>query len=143
MRVNYLQLSNILSFKYEEDIDNAFKIEFDPDLNIIIGENGSGKSTALEAMNFVFTRILFRHCEVDEYKFLLSAANRKDALEVDDPPNCTGFRLQSNWDSDSKSQKIRISTTLDNIDRTNINHIADNYGHIKKHIGIIFSYKYP
>ena len=135
MRVNYLQLSNILSFKYEEDIDNAFKIEFDPDLNIIIGENGSGKSTALEAMNFVFTRILFRHCEVDEYKFLLSAANRKDALEVDDPPNCTGFRLQSNWDSDSKSQKIRISTTLDNIDRTNINHIADNYGHIKNILG--------
>lgn len=105
MRVNYLQLSNILSFKYEEDINSAFKIEFDPDLNIIIGENGSGKSTVLEAMNFVFTRILFRHCEVDEYKFLLSAANRKDALEVDDPPNCTGFRLQSNWDSDSKSQK--------------------------------------
>lgn len=90
MRVNYLQLSNILSFKYEENINNAFKIEFDPDLNIIIGENGSGKSTVLEAINFVFTRILFRHCEVDEYKFLLSAANRKDALEVDDPPNCTG-----------------------------------------------------
>ena len=135
MRVNYLQLSNILSFKYEEDINNTFKIEFDPDLNIIIGENGSGKSTVLEAMNFVFTRILFRHCEVDEYKFLLSAANRKDALEVDDPPNCTGFRLQSNWDSDSKSQKIRISTTLDNIDRTNINHIADNYGHIKNILG--------
>ena len=136
MRVNYLQLSNILSFKYEEDINSAFKIEFDPDLNIIIGENGSGKSTVLEAMNFVFTRILFRHCEVDEYKFLLSAANRKDALEVDDPPNCTGFRLQSNWDSDSKSQKIRISTTLDNIDRTNINHIADNYGHIKNILGL-------
>lgn len=135
MRVNYLQLSNILSFKYEENINNAFKIKFDPDLNIIIGENGSGKSTVLEAMNFVFTRILFRHCEVDEYKFLLSAANRKDALEVDDPPNCTGFRLQSNWDSGSKSQKIRISTTLDNIDRTNINHIADNYGHIKNILG--------
>ncbi len=135
MRVNYLQLSNTLSFKYEENINNAFKIKFDPDLNIIIGENGSGKSTVLEAMNFVFTRILFRHCEVDEYKFLLSAANRKDALEVDDPPNCTGFRLQSNWDSDSKSQKIRISTTLDNIDRTNINHIADNYGHIKNILG--------
>ena len=135
MRVNYLQLSNILSFKYEEDINNAFKIEFDPDLNIIIGENGSGKSTVLEAMNFVFTRILFRHCEVDEYKFLLSAANRKDALEVDDPPNCTGFRLQPNWDSDSKSQKIRISTTLDNIDRTNINHIADSYDHIKNVLG--------
>ena len=143
MRVNYLQLSNILSFKYEEDINNAFKIEFDPDLNIIIGGNGSGKSTALEAMNFVFTRVLFKYCEVRDYNFLLLGEAQRGSLEVDDPPNCTGFRLQSNWDSDSKSQKIRISTTLDNIDRTNINHIADNYGHIKKHIGIIFSYKYP
>lgn len=61
MRVNYLQLSNILSFKYEEDINSTSKIEFDPDLNIIIGENGSGKSTVLEAMNLVFTRALFKH----------------------------------------------------------------------------------
>ena len=138
-----MQLSNILSFKYEEDINSAFKIEFDQDLNIIIGENESGKSTVLEAINFVFTRILFRHCEVDEYKFLLSAANRKDAPEVDDPPNYTGFRLQSNWNSNSKSQKIILSTTLDNIDRTNIKHIADNYGHIKNILGSYSHTKYP
>lgn len=71
MKVNYLQLSNILSFKYEEDINNAFKIEFDPGLNIIIGGNGSGKSTALEAMNFVFTRVLFKYCEVRDYNISL------------------------------------------------------------------------
>mgnify|MGYP000963628131 CR=1 len=36
MRVNYLQLSNILSFKYEEDINNAFKIEFDQILILLL-----------------------------------------------------------------------------------------------------------
>ena len=132
MTVNYLQLSNILSFKYEEDINNAFKIEFNPDLNIIIGENGSGKSTVLEAMNFVFTRVLFKYCEVRDYNFSLLGEARRGSLVIDDRSNnISGLRLQPNWNSESEIQRIRISFTLDDIDNANMSHIANNYTHIK------------
>ena len=133
MRVNYLQLSNILSFKYERDINNTFKIKFDPGLNIIIGSNGSGKSTVLEAMNFVFTRVLFKYCKVRGENFSVSAGEyRRNTLVIDDLSNSiTDLRLQPNWNSESELQKIRISLTLDDIDKDNMDHIANNCIHIK------------
>ena len=106
MRVNYLQLSNILSFKYEEDTNNAFKIEFNPDLNIIIGENGSGKSTVLEAMNFVFTRVLFKHITNRYSSHHSYYTDRKNMLQIyDNYSNRTlGLRLQPNWSSEDVEQ---------------------------------------
>ena len=134
MRVNYLQLSNILSFKYEEDIDNAFKIEFDPDLNVIIGENGSGKSTVLEAMNLVFTRALFKRITNRYSSHRSYYTDRKNTLQIDDnySNRTLGLRLQPNWSSEEEQQGVRVSIKLDSIDRANIDHIVDNYSRIKK-----------
>ena len=133
MRVNYLQLSNILSFKYEEDINNAFKIEFDPDLNIIIGENGSGKSTVLEAMNFIFTRALFKRITNRYSSHRSYYTDRKNMLQIDDnySNRKLGLRLQPNWSSEEEQQRVRVSIKLDSIDRANIAHIVANYSHIK------------
>ena len=106
MKVNYLQLSNILSFKYEEDINNTFKIEFNPDLNIIIGENGSGKSTVLEAMNFVFTRALFKRITNRYSSHRSYYTDRKNTLQIDEnySNRTLGLRLQPNWSSEDVEQ---------------------------------------
>lgn len=137
MRVNYLQLSNILSFKYEEDINNAFKIEFDPDLNIIIGENGSGKSTVLEAMNLVFTRALFKRITNRHSSHHSYYTDRKNMLQIDDnySNRTLGLRLQPNWSSEEEQQRVRVSIKLDNIDRANIDHIVANYNRIEDTLG--------
>ena len=59
MNIKILQISNILSFQHVDDISNATEITFDNELNILIGENGSGKSTVLEVINFTFKQVLF------------------------------------------------------------------------------------
>ena len=97
--------------------------------------------TALLRLNLTQTlTLLFKCCEFDEYSFKRSIVDRKYALKVDDRSNHTsGLRLQPNWDSELGSQSIRILITLDDIDKANINHIANNYGHIR-HIFEVYSY---
>ena len=69
MRIEWLTISNVLSFKYHEDINNAQKIVFENGLNIVIGENGAGKSTALEAINFLLKRVLYRQYNFNQEFF--------------------------------------------------------------------------
>lgn len=38
MKINYIQISNILSFKHYANLDEAPKIIFNNDLNILIGQ---------------------------------------------------------------------------------------------------------
>lgn len=129
MRVLELQLSNILSFEYKDDINHAFKITFGPSLNIIIGGNGSGKSTALEAINFVFSRVLFRNYDFNQQHFDDGRmALKKNTFSLNDlAGRLAPFRLQPNWLTESKSQAIKVTITLDDIDKSNIQNILDNY----------------
>lgn len=91
-------------------------------------------------MNFVFTRVLFKYCEVSDYSFSLLGEARRSSLVINNRSNnISGLRLQPNWNSESKLQSIRISFTLDDIDKANMSHIANNYTHIKN---ILEEYSY-
>lgn len=130
MKIESLQISNILSFQYYEDISQAPKITFDDGLNILIGQNGSGKSTALEVINFLFKRVLFVPIGVnhDFYsrKSTIAAPERRQIISEYSNNSYNSFRLDPNWDYENKPQKIRIVIIMDDVDKRNIEILEAN-----------------
>ncbi|MBD9403856.1 AAA family ATPase [Acidovorax sp. ACV02] len=129
MKIVSLQLSNVLSFRYVEDISTADQIIFDEGLNIIIGENGSGKSTALEVVNFLFRRVLYKQYNFN-YDFYaqrnsINVDQRRQILQPTNDQSFRGFRLDPNWNTEGLPQTIRIVIRLDEIDKTNIRYLQD------------------
>ncbi|MFN3889618.1 MAG: AAA family ATPase [Beijerinckiaceae bacterium] len=136
MKIDYLQISNVLSFDYHADIGNAQKIAFDNGLNIIIGENGSGKSTALEVINFLFKRVLYRQYSVNQDLFgrrtTLTAEERKQIIQPANHSNIKEFRIEPNWDHEDKPQRIRVALKLDDIDDKNIENLRANFSKLSR-----------
>lgn len=131
MKIKSLQISNVLVFKFFEDIANAEKIAFDPNFNILIGQNGAGKSTVLEIINFIFRRVLFvpynRNRDLYSQRSTIEANQKKTILaKPDGVQYYRGFRMDRNYDFADKTQKIRILIELDDIDRANIELIRTN-----------------
>ena len=68
--MNYIKSLTIEGLKKFEHFD----IEFDKNINIIIGENESGKSTILEAINICLNQ-LYRNADKSIIKELLNISN--------------------------------------------------------------------
>jgi len=141
MKIKTLQISNILSFKHFENIDDAPKITFDNNLSILIGQNGSGKSTALEIINFIFRRVLFipynRNRDLYIQRTAIDASQKKQILaKINNIKYYREFRLDRNYDFEDKPQKIRVVVELDDIDRANIQHLKDNRDKLSPIIGL-------
>jgi predicted ATP-dependent endonuclease of OLD family len=132
MKIKSLQISNILSFAYVDEIENAPKITFDKNLNILIGQNGSGKSTALEVINFIFKRVFFIPY-TRELDSRINTSPNKLRPAIENPDSYNEFRLDCNYDFEEKEQKIRAIIELDNIDKENINLLIKNENEIKKY----------
>jgi len=136
VRIDFLQVSNVLSFKFVPDVAQAQKISFDSGLNIIIGENGAGKSTLLEIINFLFRRVIYRQFSLDRELFdrrrALGVEERRQVLTPSNQQHFGGFRLEPNWDSEDQEQRIRIALQLDEIDKENIRNIRAHFENITR-----------
>lgn len=139
MKIISLQLSNILSFRHFDNVSDAEKISFDDDLNIIIGENGSGKSTALEIINFLFRRVLYRQYNLNQDLYAqrnsINADQRKQILLPANNLSYNGFRLDANWNTEDRPQTIRIVLKLDEIDKKNLKYLQDKRGALTPWVG--------
>lgn len=140
MKIDRLQISNVLSFPYVENIEDASPITFDSGLNIIIGENGAGKSTALEVINFLFRRVLYKQYSINQDLFgrrtLINADERRQIIQPANQNSFSGFRLEPNWDNESSPQVIRLIIRLDEIDLNNIKNLRGNFSKIHHAISL-------
>jgi predicted ATP-dependent endonuclease of OLD family len=140
MKLHSLQISNILSFAYYDNIDYAPKITFEDGLNILIGQNGAGKSTALEVINFIFRRVLLGQFLVNREVYgrkLSSNPNEiKNIIYKNNNQSSAGFRLEANWSYQDSPQKIKVEIALDEIDVRNVEIIRSNYQKIKAVSGV-------
>ncbi len=135
MKIKTIEVSNILSFKYFESYDDYTSINFEDDLNILIGENGAGKSTALEIINFIFKKVLFTNFSLDENSYnqraSLNARDRKNIVTAATSNSYAGFRLDKNWNYSDKPQTIRFTVELDEADKSNIEKLKVNDTYIR------------
>jgi energy-coupling factor transporter ATP-binding protein EcfA2 len=127
MKIHSLQISNILSFAHYDNILDAPGVKFEEGLNILIGQNGAGKSTVLEVINFVFKRVVLAEFQRDQDLYeRRSSVHQQDVRQVitrrNDPQAVTygGFRLEPNWNSPDKPQRIIVQIALDDIDAANM-----------------------
>lgn len=155
MKLNYIKISNILSFNYFNNIDEANSIIFSNDstsLNIIIGPNGSGKSNLIEILNYIFTSFLYKQCQINRNKHDDSSpTERKETIKWLNN-NQYLSRLQNNWYSQNERQDIKLSISLNRNDINNIKEIIQykdvfeqllqNYSNIKLSPNVFNNFKF-
>jgi predicted ATP-dependent endonuclease of OLD family len=140
MKLKSLRISNVLSFKYEQDIQHSEVLNFEEELNIIIGENGSGKSTALEVINFIFKRVLYKQYDTNQdfysRKLTIDPGERRRTISAKNAQTYSEFRLDPNWDTPDEAQVIRIELSLDSVDENNILLLQTNMANLNSTLGL-------
>jgi predicted ATP-dependent endonuclease of OLD family len=132
LKIKSLRISNILSFKHEENIENCEKIQFDKNLNILIGPNGAGKSNFLEILSQIFKKCIVKSCN-----FQLANLENYDKeparqhLNVTLTDEVSTTTLTKNYQSDSNSKQIEIEIELNENDYSNLIFVLINSLKIK------------
>ena len=124
MKIKSIKISNIYSFKYYENINEADDISFDEiddvPLHILIGPNGAGKSNFVEILNQFFKKVLFRHYSLNEQNYnVFKSGNSLDSKNIINKTNYS-LTLQKNRKYSEKKSEILLRLILSRSDFSNI-----------------------
>src|SRR5579872_2766319 len=132
MRIKSLKVSNILSYKFLDDFDNAGNtIEFKDDLNILIGSNGSGKSNLLEIINKLFQGHFFEYYFINDNALFNINVAEKVVRVNQDRKNQVQNTLLKHFDYPDLPSTIQIALVPDKGDIENLLIILKNSEELK------------
>jgi predicted ATP-dependent endonuclease of OLD family len=127
MKLIELRISNVMSFKFCDSIDDTQPIAFSNDLNVLIGENGAGKTTVLEVVNFLFKQVFLKKFRIDDANLAKEDQLQPNLVKSIVVPfnrvNAKQFRLHPNWNNKNEKQTIFLKVKLDDVDRNNIDYL--------------------
>lgn len=69
MYLKYLEITDFRKFKKLEDKQYGVRIEFNPNFNVLIGENDSGKSAIIDAIKLLLGTVSNDYIRIDESDF--------------------------------------------------------------------------
>ncbi len=84
-------------------------VEFQPGLNVIIGENNGGKTTLLKALSLIFDRRGSRRPRVHDFNRLIKPSEKPPEIEV-------AVTLRSSGDADTDDDRGLVASWLTKID---------------------------
>ena len=132
MRLKSVKISNILSFDKIQDFDSPPNtIDFNSDLNILIGSNGSGKSNLLEIINKLFQNHFFDSYYVNDNAFYSTNPNERAILLNNDRKNSIQNTLFKNFNSREAESYLEVQIEMDKGDSENLLFLMGNYEDLK------------
>lgn len=124
MIIKNIKISNILSYPWLEDFTQSKNtINFNNNLNILIGSNGSGKSNLVEIIHQLFSKNINKYYVVDKNR---NHADGKIIFQDDDRSN-SHQNITKHHNSVDKDSRIEICIQLDSTDRENLSLIYHNW----------------
>ncbi|MBI3258177.1 MAG: AAA family ATPase [Ignavibacteriae bacterium] len=147
MKITSMKISNILSYEFLSDFDTAPNtINFNGDLNILIGANGSGKSNLIEIINKLFHQHFFEIYSIDDqalhlaittndYRDKIIKKNATTHINHDNKPIENTLFKNINYASEESLIQIELLPDIEDIG--NMLRIQNNFEKLKK-----FSNKY-
>lgn len=129
MIIESLKVSNILSYPYLPDFDKSENtINFNDNLNILIGSNGSGKSNLIEIINQLFSRNIYLDFKIDREK----QNSGQKIIYREDERSENQLKLIAHKHFKDKESKLQINIKLDDSDLKNLIFICENLTELKE-----------